>query len=179
MNTIILIYRGYYRNALLAVTTNKERLKEYLKNVRGLTKDDYYIEESSIDEDEIDKLYPKLFMTEYLKDLYLPQRDIDTLEREIETEFQHYIDILDGMRYYYNQIQYIDYMEKRARQLKETIHNMEEDLTTKKTLKKLRKQIIKASPVMSKNIEDYISNNKIDRENQELDRQYRYHLLYD
>lgn len=179
MNGIARLYRGYYQNTILAVSSNKEFLKSYLKDIRGLDKEDYDIEDSLIDEDDIEKLYSGLVMYEYMKDLYLPQRDIDVLEREIEKEFLHYIDILDGMRYYYHQIEYIDYMEKHAKQLKETIHNMEEDLTSKKILKKLRKQIIKSSLVMSKNIDEYMSNDKIDKANRELDQQYRYHLMYD
>ena len=57
------------------------------------------------------------------------------------------------MRNYLHSIEGIDILEKHALQLKETIHNMEEDLTTNKALKKMRKKVIKSSKFLSSNID--------------------------
>lgn len=179
MNDVVVLYRGYYQDRLLAVDEDIRVLKYYLKYTRGLSKDEYDIQESIIDSDDIDKLYPNLSLVFLDKDLYVTQGDFEILYNEIQNEFQHYIDILDGMREYYDKIESIPLLEKHAKQFKETIHNMETELTTRKILNKLQKQIIKKSNVMSKNIEDYLYANKVSEGNKELDRQYRYHLLYD
>lgn len=179
MNDVVVLYRGYYQDRLLAVDEDIRVLKYYLKYTRGLSKDEYDIQESIIDSDDIDKLYPNLSLVFLDKDLYVTQGDFEILYNEIQNEFQHYIDILDGMREYYDKIESIPLLEKHTKQFKETIHNMETELTTRKILNKLQKQIIKKSNVMSKNIEDYLYVNKVSEGNKELDRQYRYHLLYD
>lgn len=179
MNDVVVLYRGYYQDRLLAVDEDIRVLKYYLKYTRGLSKDEYDIQESIIDSDDIDKLYPNLSLVFLDKDLYVTQGDFEILYNEIQNEFQHYIDILDGMREYYDKIESIPLLEKHTKQFKETIHNMETELTTRKILNKLQKQIIKKSNVMSKNIEDYLYANKVSEGNKELDRQYRYHLLYD
>ena len=138
---MILLYRGYYKGHLLAVSLDKKALKSYLKDVRNL--DEYEIDDSYMETDNIHKLYDGLIIQQYLKDFYLPSRDCDILDEEVEKEINHYVDTLNSMREYYQKIQFIDIMSKHADQLKETIHNMEDDLTSKKVLKKLRKEIIK------------------------------------
>ena len=80
------------------------------------------------------------------------------------------------MREYYQKIQFIDIMNKHANQLKETIHNMEDDLTNKKILKKLRKKIIKSSTIVNSSIEEYLQLIHIKNECDELDSLYKYHL---
>ena len=98
------------------------------------------------------------------------------LDLEIEKEFNKYVDILNDMRMYYNRISKIPIMEKHAKQLEDTIHNMEDDLTSKKVLKKLRKEIIKRSGVFNYDVNEYqilMRNKKLC---EELDNMYRYQL---
>ena len=76
------------------------------------------------------------------------------------------------MRNYLHSIEGIDILEKHALQLKETIHNMEEDLTTKKVLKKIRKKVIKTSKFLSSNIDTYCSATRKYEEIKELDTMY-------
>lgn len=171
---MILLYRGYYKGHLLAVSLDKKALKSYLKDIRELS--EYEIDDSYMEIDQINKLYDGLIIEQYLKDLYLPSRDCEILDREVEVEMNHFVDTLNSMRDYYRKIQSIDIMEKHASQLKETIQNMEDDLTNKKVLKKLRKKIIKSSPVMNSSIEEYYQLIHIKEECDELDSQYRFHL---
>ena len=171
---MILLYRGYYKGHLLAVSLDKKALKSYLKDVRNL--DEYEIDDSYMETDNIHKLYDGLIIQQYLKDFYLPSRDCDILDEEVEKEINHYVDTLNSMREYYQKIQFIDIMSKHADQLKETIHNMEDDLTSKKVLKKLRKEIIKRSGVFNSDVNEYqvlMRNKKLC---EELDNMYRYQL---
>lgn len=171
---MIQIYRGYYKRILLAVSTDKKKLKTYLKHIRHL--DEYDIEDSYMEYENADKLYSNYFLIEYLKDIYITNSDAELLDDEIEKEFNKYVDILNDMRMYYNQISRIPIMEKHAKQLEDTIHNMEDDLTSKKILKKLRKEIIKRSGVFNYNVNDYqtlMHNKKLC---EELDKMYRYRL---
>lgn len=171
---MILLYRGYYKGHLLAVSLDKKALKSYLKDVRNL--DEYEIDDSYMETDNIHKLYDGLIIQQYLKDFYLPSRDCDILDEEVEKEINHYVDTLNSMREYYQKIQFIDIMSKHADQLKETIHNMEDDLTNKKILKKLRKKIIKSSTIVNSSIEEYLQLIHIKNECDELDSLYKYHL---
>lgn len=173
-NDIVILYRAYYHNILIAVSINKYILKEYMKNTRNLDSNDFNIEECTITTDDIINLYEQYYLEEYLKDLYLPRRDCEILDKEVQNEFDHFVKTLNDMRYYYQRIKYIDIMEKHAKQLAETIHNMEEDLTTKKTLKKLRKRIVRSSMVLSSNINEYLSTLKIEKESKELRTEYLY-----
>lgn len=171
---MVLLYRGYYKGCLLAVSLDKKALKSYLKDIREL--DEYEIDDSYMEIDQIHKLYDGLIIQQYLKDFYLPSRDCDILDEEVKKEINHYVDTLNSMREYYRKIQSIDIMSKHAEQLKETIHNMEDDLTNKKVLKKLRKKIVKSSTVINSPIEEYLSLIHIKNECDELDSLYRYHL---
>ena len=76
------------------------------------------------------------------------------------------------MRDYLRSIQGIDILEKHAIQLKETIHNMEEDLTTKKVLKRMKKRVIKTSKLLSSDINTYCKTLNYKNELKELDRMY-------
>lgn len=171
---MIQIYRGYYKRILLAVSTDKKKVKTYLKDIRQL--DEYDIEDSYMEYENAEKLYSEYFLIEYLKDIYITNSDAELLDLEIEKEFNKYVDILNDMRMYYNRISKIPIMEKHAKHLEDTIHNMEDDLTSKKVLKKLRKEIIKRSGVFSYDINEYqilMRNKKLC---EELDNMYRYRL---
>ena len=168
------IYLGYYKDTLLAVSTDKKKIKKYLKEVRNLS--EYDIDDNIMEWENAEALYSEVILEEYLKDLYLPRKDCTLLDKEVRLELDKFVDTLVSMRYYYNKILYIDIMEKHANQLKETIHNMETDLTTKKILKKIRKRIIKSSSIFSSNIDEYLHQLKIKKYNDELDSLYHYKL---
>ena len=172
MKDLITIYRGYYQSMLLAVSTDKQILKKYLKETRKLSSSDYYIQKTKIDSDNIYALYDEFILEEYLKDLYLPARDCALLDREVQDYFNDAVNTLNQMRDYLRSIQGIDMLEKHAIQLKETIHNMEEDLTTKKVLKKMKKKVIKTSKLLSFDINIYCSTLKYKNEIKELDEMY-------
>lgn len=172
MKDLITIYRGYYQSMLLAVSTDKQILKKYLKETRKLSSSDYYIQKTKIDSDNIYALYDDFILEEYLKDLYLPARDCALLDREVQDYFNDAVNTLNQMRDYLRSIQGIDMLEKHAIQLKETIHNMEEDLTTKKVLKKMKKKVIKTSKLLSFDINIYCSTLKYKNEIKELDEMY-------
>lgn len=172
MKDLITIHRGYYQSMLLAVSTDKQILKKYLKETRKLSSSDYYIQKTKIDSDNIYALYDDFILEEYLKDLYLPARDCALLDREVQDYFNDAVNTLNQMRDYLRSIQGIDMLEKHAIQLKETIHNMEEDLTTKKVLKKMKKKVIKTSKLLSFDINIYCSTLKYKNEIKELDEMY-------
>lgn len=171
---MIQIYRGYYKGYLLAVSTNKSILKSYLKDIRHL--DTYDIEDSIIEYENATALYDGLFLVNYIKDFYVTQEDSIILDNEVEVEFDKYVETLSSMRTYYKKISMVDIMEKHAKQLKETIDNMSDDLTNKKVLKKLKKTIIYTSDIFNADIEDYLRLRKLKKSCNELDELYYYHL---
>ena len=172
MRDHITIYIGYYRNTILAVSPDKKILKHYLKETRKLFPNEYTIRDSYIASENVYALYEDYLLEEYLKDLYLPARDCSLLDKEVQDYFNDAVNTLNQMRDYLRSIQGIDILEKHAIQLKETIHNMEEDLTTKKVLKKLRKKVIKSSKLLSSDINVYCSTTRKYEEMRELDRMY-------
>lgn len=172
MKDLMTIYRGYYQSNLLAVSTDKQILKTYLKETRRLSSNEYYIQKSKMDSDNAYALYDEFMLEEYLKDLYLPARDCSLLDKEIQDYFNDAVNTLNQMRNYLRSIQGIDILEKHAIQLKETIHNMEEDLTTKKVLKRMKKRVIKTSKLLSSDINTYCKTLNYKNELKELDRMY-------
>ena len=172
MKDLVTIYRGYYHSILLAVSTDKQILKSYLKRIRKLTSDEYFIQKSAIDFDNVYALYEDYILEEYLKDLYLPARDCTLLDKEVQAYFNEAVNTLNQMRNYLRSIQGIDILEKHSLQLKETIHSMEEDLTTKKVLKKMQKKVIKTSKLLSSDINEYCRTLNCRNEVAELDRLY-------
>ena len=179
MKDIILLYRGYYHSTLLAVSTNKSILKYYLKETRHLNSDDYHIEKSNMDSDNIYALYDDYILEEFSKDLYLPVRDCRILEREVESYFSNCVNTLNQLREYLRSIQGIDILSKHALQIQDTIHNMEDDLTNSKVLKKMRKRVIKTSKVLSTDIQTYCKLMNIKNEELQMDNMYLYKLYDD
>ena len=172
MRDHITIYIGYYRNTILAVSPDKKILKQYLKETRKLSPNEYAIRDSYMASENVYALYEGYLLEEYLKDLYLPAKDCNELDEEVQDYFDEAVRTLNQMRNYLHSIEGIDILEKHALQLKETIHNMEEDLTTKKVLKKMRKKVVKSSKFLSSNIDTYCSATRKYEEIKELDTMY-------
>lgn len=179
MDSIVLLHRAYYKENLLAASVNLHILESYMKNVRKLSKKGYHIISSNISTDHILLLYDQEFLREYIKDIYLPQRDCNSLNREVENEYNHYLSTLENMKEYYNQIHDIPNMHKHASQLLDSIKNMEEDLHSKKILKKLKKNIVKKSILLTSNIDEYLKIIRSNEESDELDSEYRYKFYND
>ena len=177
MRDHITIYVGYYRNTILAASPDKKILKRYLKETRKLSSDDYLIQDFYMASENIYSLYEDYLLEEYLKDLYLPAKDCVALDTEVQTYFDESVETLNRMRSYLHSIEGIDILEKHTLQLKETIHNMEEDLTTRKVLKKMRKKVIKSSKLLSSNINTYCSYTKRYMEIREYDKLYLDRIL--
>ena len=172
MRDHITIYIGYYRNTILAASTDKKILKYYLKETRKLSPNEYTIRDSYMASENVYALYEDYLLEEYLKDLYLPVKDCNELDEEVQDYFDEAVRTLNQMRNYLHSIEGIDILEKHALQLKETIHNMEEDLTTNKALKKMRKKVIKSSKFLSSNIDTYCSATRKYEEIKELNTMY-------
>ena len=172
MRDHITIYIGYYQNTILAASPDKKILKHYLKETRKLSPNEYTIRDSYMASENIYALYEGYLLEEYLKDLYLPAKDCNELDEEVQDYFDEAVRTLNQMRNYLHSIEGIDILEKHALQLRETIHNMEEDFTTKKVLKKIRKKVIKSSKLLSSDIAIYCNATKRYEEMRELDRMY-------
>ena len=172
MRDHITIYIGYYQNTILAASPDKKILKHYLKETRKLSPNEYTIRDSYMASENVYALYEDYLLEEYLKDLYLPVKDCNELDEEVQDYFDEAVRTLNQMRNYLHSIEGIDILEKHALQLKETIHNMEEDLTTKKVLKKIRKKVVKSSKFLSSNIDTYCSATRKYEEIKELDKMY-------
>ena len=64
MKDLMTIYRGYYQSNLLAVSTDKQILKTYLKETRRLSSNEYYIQKSKMDSDNAYALYDEFMLEE-------------------------------------------------------------------------------------------------------------------
>lgn len=172
------IYRGSYHDMVLAVSPDRSLVKKYLKNIRGLQKSEYDIDEVRVSSVSYHK-FSKYILREFTKNLYLPERDCTALESEIDISHSGMIDTVNSMKSYLKIISGIDDLDDSAIQLRETIDTMESDLKDKKLSKKITKRIIKLSPIMSPNIHIYLDAIKRAEEMEALDDLYYGHLYGD
>ena len=159
-----LIYIGYltayhYSDPIvLCVGDRKDKVKYYLEEVRGLSKDEYYIREGTLDWESACSLYEDYILYQYDEKvaLFLTERDLDYLNDEIKNTIHGFEDLHSKLQ------DYIKFMKNVSKfyGMMPTIENasqvMQYQLGTMKNIKKISREIIRQSPVMSKNILEYL-----------------------
>lgn len=164
---------------ILCVSDDKLKIKYYLKNVRGLSKDDYEIREVILDFDNALYLYEDYILQDFEEDcLFLTNRDIDKINCEIEYTIQQLETSYKELETYCNIIKKIPDMKDHLNTLSKALKVMEKHLSKVKTLRKICNSELKSSPIFSKNILEYLKSMEYLQEDKELTELF-YRKVYD
>lgn len=172
---------GYNYNdpVLLCVSENKEKIKYYLKDVRGISKKDYDIREVILDFDTALSLYEDYILQDFEEScLFLTNRDIEYINLEIKNIIQQLEISYDNLEKYCNIIKKIPSMKDHTNALYSSLKIMEKHLTKVKTLRKICNSELKDSPVFSKDILLYLHCMGYLQEDKELTELF-YRKVYD
>ena len=170
-----LTYIGYltkYFNkdpVLLCVSNEKWKIKYYLKNIRGLEKNEYEIREIVLDYDTAISMYEDYILQEYTEDiLLLTNQDINFINHEIEVTLEEFDNYYEGLKSYCEIIKKIPKLKEDYNQLSLAENIMKKHLSKVKIISKLCNTILQDSPIFSKNILEYLKHIKYLQEDREL-----------
>jgi hypothetical protein len=173
-NWINLIFIGYLcpRNEdriLLCVSSNKSWIKFYLYEIRGLDRSMVDIREVALDSDSVESLYGNYILEEYIEPYsYLTRKDIIGLNEEIERTFDRWSTLLIELKEYRQFIEEIPRFQESISPLLLAERELEFHQGRVKNLKRLSKQIIANSTIVSKDINEYFNGSRIIYESREL-----------
>ncbi len=157
MNMINNVFIGYYNtNVLLCASTDKALVKGYMKEIRGLSKNEYDILTCVLDEGTMFDLYEDYVLQEFSDGLFITTRDIEALHNELRSNLRHIEETYHSMKDFYYTIKNIKALSGHAKDLKHTIENMQDDLTSQKVLKKIQKELIHTSTILTPDIGEYL-----------------------
>lgn len=162
---------GYSYNdpIVLCVSDDKLKVKYYLKNIRGLTKESYDIREVVLDFDMAIDLYEDYILQDYEEDcLFLTNRDIDYINREVQSIINQLESSYDSLQKYCSIIKKVPNMKDQLNTLLSSLKIMENQLSKVKSLRKICNSELKDSPVFSKDILYYLQNMGYLQEEKEL-----------
>ena len=172
---ICLLYIGYligyhYTNpVLLCVSDDKLKVKYYLKDVRKLQKGEYEIKETVLGYDMVIALYEDYILKDFEDDcLFLTNRDIDYINREIESIILQLEKSHEEFKKYCSIIEKIPSMQDSLNTLLMSLKVMEKQMSKVKTLKKICNSELKESPIFSNNILTYLQHVGYMQEDREL-----------
>ena len=179
-------YIGYltayhYRDpVILAVSDSKEKVKYYLKEIRGLDKSQYMIKEAIIGWDALYALYEDYFLEEYgIADIhYLTNRDIEYLNNEIYTTIHSIEELRSQLKNYTDLIKTVKKLAHTSDTLMNAVHTIDVHLQSLKNIRKISKSIILKSDIMNKNILEYLRVVGYIQEDRELINQF-YNKMWD
>ena len=152
------IYIGYYmfNNSpiLLCVSEDKYPVKYYLQEIRKLSNEEYDIKVTLMDHDSILSFYGDYLLYPFNDEiLYLTERDINFINREIDWELERLQTLLEGLDHY---SQLISNSRKLYTPIfKQASNTLEEHLSNVKSIRRISKEVIRESPILSPNIREY------------------------
>ena len=174
-----LIGYNYKDPIVLCVSDDKLKVKYYLKNIRGLSKDSYEIREIVLDFDMAIDLYEDYILQDYEEDcLFLTNRDIEYINREIQSIIDQLESSYDSLQKYCNIIRKVPDMKDHLNILLSSLKIMEKHLSKVKSLRKICNSELRESPVFSKDILYYLRNMGYLQEEKELTELF-YRKVYD
>lgn len=174
-----LIGYGYSNPVLLCVSDDKNKVKYYLKNVRGLSKHEYDIREVVLDFDMAISLYEDYILEEYEDDcLFLTNQDIEYINNEVHSIIRQLESSYDSLNDYCKIIQKIPSMKDQLSALNTARQVIWKHLSKVKTLRKICNSELKDSPIFSHNILTYLQNIRYLQEDKELTNMF-YRKVYD
>ena len=169
-----MVYIGYllkYFNnepVLLCVSNEKWKVKNYLKEVRGLDKNEYEIREVVLDYQSAIALYEDYILYDYDENhLVLTAQDIEYVNTEINTTISQMERSYEELQKYYDMIKNAK-LKDDLNPIIESINLMEKHLTKVKTMSKICNSVLEDSPIFSKNILTYLKCIRYLQEDREL-----------
>jgi hypothetical protein len=139
----------------LAVSNKEKKIKKYLKDVRGLKKDEYYIDELYMDEYSLQCNYEDYILEDWHGDL-LPRRDIEFINKELYLRSAYIKDLIHELGSLYKLLDLCDELDKEANCIDNAIKTISNVLNSKKKKRKLLASIAISSPIYSYNILTYL-----------------------
>ena len=174
-----LYYIGYYTgnksndNILLCVGEDELSVQYYLQRVRCLSNKNSEIRVVTMDSDTAMSLYEDFMLMEYDDEFkYLTSRDIQTLIADVDIEMEHLQNLYKDLKAYHRMIKNIDRLSSSDYTFHMALSEMETHLSKVKNLKAIMRDIASRSPVLSHNINDYLSRMIIVTEDKKLVEQF-------
>ena len=178
------IYIGYLylpgkSNILLCVSEDRFKVEYYSQEIRGLQRNMVDIRRATLNLDTVDSLYGDYVLEPYIEPYeYLTRKDIQGLTLEIEKSLDHWTEMICDLKTYQNIIEDIPRFYDSSDVLRISIKTLESQLSNVKCIRRLSKEIIKRSPITSKNIQVYLDASRIIEEDRELTELF-YRKVYD
>lgn len=168
------IYIGYLyypgmENILLCVSEDRYKVEYYTQEIRGLSRKMVDIRKVTLNLETAESLYGDFMLESYIEPYnYLTRRDIQGLNREIETSLDRWTDMICELKEYQTFIEDIPRFYDSSDVLRLTIKTLENQLSSVKCIKRLSKEIIAKSPITSRNIHTYLNALKVVEEDRQL-----------
>ncbi len=153
--TIIQLFIGYYHDIVLCASSDEDRVKQYLKSVRGLSKSEYTLYEVCLSDRECISLYNDVLLEKYRKGVYLTARDIEVIDREAQSEINRFSEMLSALEEYRDISLYAG-MEKDFEVSRDAVARIHKSLGKASKIEKLQNAIEENSPIFSKDISTYL-----------------------
>lgn len=165
------IYVGLYKGIPISVSSHKKSVKNYMKDIRQLNKNEYTIEREEVSEDNyFEYLYEDLVLTQFY-DLYIPLIDIKIIEMEykdLSHDFFSYIEKIKYFTFLFNNIDNKEIVDQSI----ELMKNL--DVYTKgKKFDKLNKIHMLSHPIMSCDMYQYFMFMKNYKDYKDLKKRYK------
>jgi len=158
------IYFGYWGSTLLAASSKKERIRLYLENVRGLKPKEYIIQPKSVSGTSWRAAYEDVHLVRY-NDIFLCQRDLDILEKDIRDNEATIEGTFLGMRFIEPLFDVVDAIStgpnKKAggqisTMLQSTLKAMSRFMANDENYRALERAVVLTSVVFSPNLDLYL-----------------------
>lgn len=160
-----------FRDIPIAISSHKGVLKNYMKNIRGLRKDEYELSEIIITEDNYYECQYEDLMLVKFYGIYIPSIDIKIIDieyRDLSQDIENFIDKTKYFAFLFNQ-------SGDSAVVDTTIKLMKELLPYKdgKKYDKLNRVHMLGHPIMSCDMREYFTFLKNYKESREMIKRYR------
>jgi len=164
-------YIAKYNENIIAISTDKDIIKEYMKNIRKLNKNEYDIEEFEADTSYYYIQYEDYVLTEFYS-FFIPLIDIRIIEMEYSSIDKDLTSLLNRLKYFsflFNRIEDDTTLNHSI----ELIKDIENISNKNKKMEKLSKAHYLNHPILSCNINQYFNFIKRYKEYQDLEKRYK------
>lgn len=169
-----ILYKGYYKNILLCVSTSKKIVLDYLINTRKIDKKSALLEKEYMINDSI-LLHYEDYILEDCYDIYLPARDVSMINKEYDNFVYKYKDNIDYMKEYLK-VLYPLVSKEEYDIILETIKIFVKYQNKPKKNIKLQSIFYLRHPLFHMPIDEYLIHLGMYREDDQLTRRYEFLL---
>ena len=170
-------YIARHNKNIIAISINKDMIKDYMENIRGLGKNEYDLDEIEVDNSYYYIEYEDFVLTKFYS-FFIPLIDI----RIIEMEYSGIDKDLEGLT---NRLKYFSFLFNRIEDENALNHSLEllkdiEAIASKnKKMNKLNKAHYLNHPILSCNMNQYNSFIRRYNEYRDLEKRYKERCLTD